>query len=237
MSDAIFWSSSDEDEWSEHNGEPEETSSKKQKTDYPPTAHVSSVPSLNVLPRHPNVESLPLSRPSLLPPDGPSRPSSLSPDVPSRPSSFDVPSRPSSSDVPSRPLPSSSDVQIHRLSSVDKTGLEGTSEKIVNLLNTQKKGLFYQNQAKVEERVKEKVAKLKQRLREVEADDRRNDVIAKARNASVQRELAETLKQLENSRVLNELCLVVDMDAFYVMCELKERPELRGIFLFFALPL
>lgn len=97
----------------------------------------------------------------------------------------------------------------------------------------------------VEERVRKKVSKLQQRIREVEADDKRSDILAKARFSAVQRELTETIKtvrnllgadllpmffsfKLESSRVLDQVCLVVDMDAFYVMCELKERPELIG---------
>ncbi len=120
-------------------------------------------------------------------------------------------------------------MQIHRLSSVDKTGLEGTGEKIQQVMAAQKKGLFSDNQAKIEKRAFEKVKKLKERIRELEIEDTRNDVISRARNAAVQRELAETLRNLKAARILDQIVLCVDMDAFFVMCELRLRPELRGL--------
>lgn len=121
-------------------------------------------------------------------------------------------------------------VVIHRLSAADKTGLEGTADRIAAVMANQRKGAFGRNEEKREERVAAKVKKLRQRVREVKAEEGRpHDVLARARTQSVNRELAEVLAQLGAWRDLSHTVLCIDMDAFYVACELVQRPELRGL--------
>lgn len=110
MSDSIFWSSSDEDEWSE----PPEKSPKRSK-----------------------IHNLELAAPS--------------PPVHLPGETVTAQALTATATATAQPMQMNRDssVTIHRLSSVDKTGLEGTSERIRSVLESQKKGKFSENQAKV----------------------------------------------------------------------------------------
>ena len=131
---------------------------------------------------------------------------------------------------PGPPPQQHEEVQVHRLSTADKTGLEGTAERIAAVVASSKQGAFGQHEKKREERVSQKVKKLRERLREVQAEDARpHDLLARARAQSVARELTETVGQLRRARDLSRTVFCVDMDAFYVLCELVRRPELRGL--------
>lgn len=86
--------------------------------------------------------------------------------------------------------------RLTKLSDVDKTGLEGTAAVIARTMEAQKKGSFAKHQEKAEERVREKVNKLLARIKEVELEDKRGGILAQARTAAVQRELAELIRQV-----------------------------------------
>lgn len=122
-----------------------------------------------------------------------------------------------------------SGVVVHRLSSTDKAGLTGNDGRIAAVVAANGAGAFGQMEQKRAVRVQHKVVKLQRLIGGVERDRQRGDVLAAARAQSVARELARSVGELERMRDLSRHVLVVDMDAFYVACELSRRPELRGL--------
>lgn len=118
---------------------------------------------------------------------------------------------------------------IHRLSTVDKAGLSDTASRIHAVMAASTNSSFAQNEEKRQKKVDEKIARMLGRLNEVRRDDTNdNDPLHKARKVSVLRDVTKTISTLESSRDLSRTFLCVDMDAFYVACELLDRPDLVG---------
>ncbi|OEU10018.1 DNA/RNA polymerase, partial [Fragilariopsis cylindrus CCMP1102] len=104
------------------------------------------------------------------------------------------------------------------ISASDKAGMEGIDrEKIATIiLKESGNSAYIQQQRRRDEKVNERVRHLQQRLQE-----------ASPRDYRVTDELDDTLRGYQQRQANRATCVVVDMDMFYMACELLSRPHLN----------
>lgn len=108
------------------------------------------------------------------------------------------------------------------IAAADKAGMKGIDRERINAIILRESGnsLYMQQQRRRDAKVDERVAVLKQRMAAHEKE-----------HPSFQQELQPSidqyLEQLIAVRPNRSVCVVVDMDMFFMACEMLSRPELR----------
>jgi DNA polymerase kappa len=104
------------------------------------------------------------------------------------------------------------------ISASDKAGMEGIDRERIATIILKESGnsAYIQQQRRRDEKVNERVRQLQQRLQE-----------ASPRDYRVTDELDETLRGYQQRQASRATCVVVDMDMFYMACELLSRPHLN----------
>jgi DNA polymerase kappa len=108
----------------------------------------------------------------------------------------------------------------------DKAGMDGIDRARIDAIILRESGdsAYMKQQRKRDQAVNEKIEQMKRRLHEHEQS-------AAGRNwrTSVERQLEPEILQLTQARRPRSTCVVVDMDMFYMACELLTRPELTEV--------
>ena len=102
-----------------------------------------------------------------------------------------------------------------------KAGMEGLDKKKINqiILEASKGSSYYENELKKEQKVSERIAKLRKDLKRFTAME-----IQKA-----EQEADKEVTQLESERDLSNIIVHVDMDAFYAAVEMRDEPKLKSV--------
>ena len=108
------------------------------------------------------------------------------------------------------------------IAAADKAGMEGIDRSRIDAIILRESGnsLFIQQQKRRDEKVNERIVSMKANL---------NQQIAMNPNwqARILPEIDRTLRECITKRPDRSTCVVVDMDMFYMACELLTRPELK----------
>ncbi|PKI83577.1 DNA-directed DNA polymerase [Malassezia vespertilionis] len=105
-----------------------------------------------------------------------------------------------------------------------KACVESNEARFARIIHQVSKGSkFYENQRKRHEHVTAKVAKIRERLAEVQAALRSGIL-----RESVEHDVQRTVARLESQRDLSHCILHCDMDMFYAAVELQRSPSLQG---------
>ncbi|VEU43380.1 unnamed protein product [Pseudo-nitzschia multistriata] len=107
------------------------------------------------------------------------------------------------------------------VSASDKAGMEGIDRSRIDAILLRESGnsLFMRQQKKRDEKVDERVERLKQRVEEAP--------FRLGAGLSLEEEADEEIRACQRSQATRATCVVVDMDMFYMACELLERPDLE----------
>ncbi len=104
------------------------------------------------------------------------------------------------------------------ISAADKAGMEGIDRSKIDAIILRESGnsRYMQQQRRRDEKVNERVRQLQQRLEDASPGD-----------YQVTEDLDDMLRSFQNQQATRATCVVVDMDMFYMACELLNRPELN----------
>mmetsp|Transcript_7307 Transcript_7307/g.21185 ORF Transcript_7307/g.21185 Transcript_7307/m.21185 type:complete len:857 (-) Transcript_7307:609-3179(-) len=104
------------------------------------------------------------------------------------------------------------------MSASDKAGMEGIDRAKIDAIILRESGnsLYMQQQKRRDEKVNERVRQLQQRLRNASPSE-----------YAVTEDLDEQLASYQRHQATRATCVVVDMDMFYMACELLSRPDLN----------
>ncbi len=104
------------------------------------------------------------------------------------------------------------------ISAADKAGMEGIDRSKIDAIILRESGnsLYMQQQRRRDEKVNQRVRQLQQRLQDASPRDYRET-----------EELDEMLRSYQKQQATRATCVVVDMDMFYMACELLSRPDLN----------
>jgi nucleotidyltransferase/DNA polymerase involved in DNA repair len=117
--------------------------------------------------------------------------------------------------------PLQDDVSALIISASNKAGMEGIDRTRIDAIILRESGdsLFMRQQRKRDDRVNQRIQQMKQKLREYQ--DRTCTDAIPATNREIEEQLASYRRPSRSTAV------VVDMDMFYMACELLTRPELH----------
>jgi hypothetical protein len=112
------------------------------------------------------------------------------------------------------------------VSAADKAGMDGIDRAAIDEIILRESGnsLFMQQQRRRDEKVNEKIAALQERLaiqEKLHADENWR--------RSLERQIDQEIPAWIAARPVRSVKVVVDMDMFYMACELLSRPELRDV--------
>ena len=101
----------------------------------------------------------------------------------------------------------------------DKAGMEGIDRKRIDAIILRESGnsLFMQQQRRRDQQVNERIASLKQKLAQA----------LPGWEKEIHRQLNTEIPSILANRPTRSTAVVVDMDAFYMACELLSRPDLK----------
>lgn len=109
------------------------------------------------------------------------------------------------------------------IAAADKAGMEGIDRNKIDAIIMRESGnsLFIQQQKRRDEKVNERIASMKNKLK---------SEVAMNPNwqAQILLEVDQALTECIQKRPNRSTCVVVDMDMFYMACELLTRPELKN---------
>jgi len=105
------------------------------------------------------------------------------------------------------------------ISASDKAGMEGIDRKRIDAIILRESGnsQYIQSARRRDEKVNGRILQLRQRLKE-----------ASPREREATEELDESLRGYQQRQAIRATCVVVDMDMFYMACELLSRPNLKN---------
>src|SRR3569623_278827 len=104
----------------------------------------------------------------------------------------------------------------------DKAGMEGIDRNKIDeiILRVSGNSLYMQQQRKRDEKVNQKIAELQERLK-LETTE------TPLWKQQLQDQIDQVIPTILSQRPIRSSCVVVDMDMFYMACELLSRPELK----------
>jgi DNA polymerase kappa len=107
----------------------------------------------------------------------------------------------------------------------DKAGMDGIDRARIDAIILRESGdsAYMKQQRKRDQAVNEKIEHMKKRLHEHEQSAGKNW------RMSMERQLEPEILELTRARRPRSTCVVVDMDMFYMACELLTRPELTEV--------
>mmetsp|Transcript_25625 Transcript_25625/g.56086 ORF Transcript_25625/g.56086 Transcript_25625/m.56086 type:complete len:719 (-) Transcript_25625:12-2168(-) len=113
------------------------------------------------------------------------------------------------------------------VSAADKAGMEGIDRARIDeiILRESADSNYMKQQRKRDAAVNERIERMKKRL--AERDGSRSD--GKTWREAEERRLQPEINRLMITRRRLSTCVVVDMDAFYMSCELLTRPDLQNV--------
>ncbi|KAG7355659.1 DNA polymerase IV [Nitzschia inconspicua] len=106
------------------------------------------------------------------------------------------------------------------ISAADKAGMEGIDRSKIDAIILRESGnsLYMQQQRKRDEKVNQRIQHMKERLQD-----------ASPKEYQVTAELEEQLETYIRQAPTRSTCVVIDMDMFYMACELLTRPHLKDV--------
>merc|ERR1740124_2174720 len=167
--------------------------------------------------------------------------SSISSSISSPPSPSPSPSSPLSPSAcfhPVRPLPNiprqtvTSTASALIIAASDKAGMEGIDRTRIDsiILRESANSNFMSTQLKRDAAVDRRIEAMKRRLAARSDDDGSTPSDSeKGWRRAIERTLTPEIDRLRSARRATSTCVVVDMDAFYINCEMLTRPHLRTV--------
>ena len=127
------------------------------------------------------------------------------------------------------PAPDSTSAAALVISAADKAGMEGIDRAAIDAIILKESGnsLFMQQQRRRDEKVNKKIATFREKLNKMQEKQSHKNQTSNHWREALQRQMdSELFPSWIASRPKRSIKVVVDMDAFYMNCELLYRPDI-----------
>ena len=127
----------------------------------------------------------------------------------------------SGSKGPDSQVPTTESASALVIAATDKAGMDGIDRATIDKIILRESGstFYMQQQRKRDQQVNERIEQIREKLKK---EEEKNPAWRPALQRSVDKELSEAVKK----RPVRSTCVVVDMDMFFMACELLTRPDL-----------